>query len=117
MNINLYPWLIGPWKALQSKRGRMPHGLLILGPQGVGKLQLAELFAQSLLCESAGAEGVPCGTCPGCRWIAAGSHPDYRRVEPEALARQPVSVEDAEAPAPSRTAKPSQEIKVDQIDQ
>lgn len=110
----IYPWLIVPWKTLQSKRERMPHALLIHGAQGIGKLQLAETLAQSLLCESAGADGAPCGMCPGCRWLAAGSHPDFRRVEPEALARLPAA-DDPEEPAPARTAKPSQEIKVDQI--
>jgi DNA polymerase-3 subunit delta' len=114
MNNSIYPWLEEPWKALQSKRARMPHALLIHGPQGVGKLLLAEYFAQSVLCESAGADGAPCGVCPGCRWFAAGSHPDFRRVEPEALARQPAA-DDAEEPTPARTAKPSQEIKVDQV--
>lgn len=112
MNNSVYPWLDGSWKALQSKRGRMPHGLLIHGPQGVGKLQLAERLAQRILCEStSGSE--PCGECPGCRWFTAGSHPDFRRVEPEALARVPA--EGTEDPPPSRTAKPSLEIKVDQV--
>lgn len=112
MTNSIYPWLLEPWKALDSGRRRMPHALLVHGPQGLGKLQLAERLAQRVLCESA-AEGEPCGKCPGCRWFEAGSHPDFRRVEPEALARPPA--EDAEAPATSRAAKPSQEIKVDQI--
>jgi len=110
-----YPWQIEPWKALRSKRERMPHALLIHGAQGIGKLQLAERFAQSLLCESANAAGEPCGECAGCRWIAAGSHPDFRWVEPDALARQSASGGDAEEPAPGRATKPSMEIKVDQI--
>ena len=112
MNNNIYPWLDEAWKALQFKLARMPHALLIHGPQGIGKQQLAERLAQRILCEST-AGGEPCGACPGCRWFAAGSHPDFRRVEPEALARAPA--EDTEDPAPTRTAKPSQEIKVDQV--
>ncbi|MEX2239294.1 MAG: DNA polymerase III subunit delta' [Burkholderiales bacterium] len=93
----------------------MPHALLIHGAQGIGKLQLAERFAQSLLCESANAAGEPCGECAGCRWFAAGNHPDFRWVEPDALARQSASGGDAEEPAPGRATKPSMEIKVDQI--
>lgn len=112
MNNKLYPWLDEAWKALQPKLARMPHALLIHGPQGIGKQQLAERLAQRILCEST-AGGEPCGACPGCRWFAAGSHPDFRRVEPEALARAPA--EDTEDAAPTRTAKPSQEIKVDQV--
>jgi len=113
----IYPWQNESWEQLRSKRERMPHALLIHGPQGIGKLQLAERFAQSLLCESADARGAPCGGCAGCRWFGAGSHPDFRRVEPEALARQSAAGDDADEPtaAPARSAKPSIEIKVDQI--
>lgn len=95
----------------------MPHALLVHGPQGIGKLQLAERFAQSLLCETAYGQGEPCGDCAGCRWFSAGSHPDFRRLEPEALARQRVAGNDADEPAavPAKGAKPSLEIKVDQI--
>jgi DNA polymerase-3 subunit delta' len=115
MNNMLYPWQILPWKMLRSKRGRMPHALLIHGPQGIGKLQLAERFTQSLLCESGDTSGEPCGVCSGCRWFAAGSHPDFRRVEPEALARQSAAADESDEPAPARSARPSLEIKVDQV--
>jgi DNA polymerase-3 subunit delta' len=93
----------------------MPHALLIHGAQGIGKLRLAERFAQSLLCEAVDAAGEPCGECAGCRWLGAGSHPDCRWVEPEALARQPASMAEADETAPARAAKPSLEIKVDQV--
>jgi DNA polymerase III subunit delta' len=113
----LYPWQSESWRQLCGKRQRMPHALLIHGTQGIGKLALAEYFAQSQLCENADAQGAPCGECAGCRWFVAGSHPDFRLVEPEALARQAVIPEDpGELPAgPARGAKPSSEIKVDQI--
>jgi DNA polymerase III subunit delta' len=117
MNNISYSWQNDLWEQLSSTRQRMPHALLIHGPQGVGKLALAERFVQSLLCEAAAAGDAPCGKCEGCRWIAAGSHPDFRRVEPEALARQSGAAEDPDEPlaAPARSAKPSNEIKVDQI--
>lgn len=112
----IYPWNESIWASLRSKLQRLPHALLIHGPQGVGKLQLAERFAQSLLCESVDAHRRPCDECAGCHWFHAGSHPDFRRVEPEALARQPVAADDVEpAAAPARSAKPSLEIKVDQV--
>lgn len=99
------------WKRLLQSRERVPHALLLHGPQGVGKLALAELFAQFLLCEKP-QPAMPCGKCDSCRWFAAGHHPDVRFVEPEALARraQP-EVEAAE----KTKGKPSFEIKIDQI--
>lgn len=113
----IYPWQTRPWDVLSSKREHMPHALLLHGPRGIGKLVLAERFAQSILCEPARGREVPCGECASCRWFSAGSHPDFRRVEPEALARLSASGEDADEPAaaPPRGNKPSIEIKVDQI--
>jgi len=112
---SIYPWQNKAWDGLRSKRERMPHALLIHGTQGIGKLRLAERFVQSLLCESLEARGEPCGECAGCRWFGAGSHPDFRWVEPEALARPSAPGGDADEPAAVRATKPSLEIKVDQI--
>jgi DNA polymerase-3 subunit delta' len=78
----LYPWLAGPWRTLgvHIESGRVPQALLIHGAAGLGKLRLAEAFAQKLLC------GRPaewaCGECPGCRLFLAGTHPDFIRVRP-----------------------------------
>jgi DNA polymerase III subunit delta' len=113
----IFPWHKGLWNQLRERQARQPHALLIHGPAGIGKLALAEHYAQSLLCEAADPLRPPCGECDGCRWFIAGSHPDFRRVEPESLARQPEEVEEPEDPAPAagKRAKPSSEIKVDQV--
>jgi DNA polymerase-3 subunit delta' len=110
------------WKALVSKLERLPHALLLHGPQGVGKLALAERFAALLLCERDAKGGRPCGACEGCRWFSAGSHPDVRFVEPEAIARQASEPEEGEGEggeeepaAKGRKRKPSAEIRVDEI--
>ena len=100
------------WQALLGKRDRLPHALLLHGVSGVGKLGLAERFAQALLCESAPAKA-PCGACEGCRWFLAGSHPDMRFVEPEAMARPSAHAEEAEEPK-AKEGKPSQQIKIEQ---
>ena len=113
----LYPWQNRLWDLLRGKLERLPHALLVHGPAGIGKLALAEHFAQHLLCESAGARSGPCGACDGCRWFLAGSHPDYRCIEPESMARRPQAAEaPEEAPTgATKTAKASIEIKIDQI--
>lgn len=108
----MYPWTDDAWQQLLGWRENLPQALLIHGPRGTGKLSLARRFAQLLLCETAGAIE-PCGKCDGCRWFAAGQHPDFRQIEPEILAA-PEDLGD-EAPAPSKTTKPSHEIKVDQV--
>jgi DNA polymerase-3 subunit delta' len=61
---------------------RLPHALLLAGPDGVGKRTLALLLAQLLNCSSPRA-GHSCGSCGSCRKIASGSHPDVRLIEPD----------------------------------
>ncbi len=104
----LYPWQTESWQALHNLRGRLPHAVLLKGAQGIGKLDLALNFAQSLLCDSPTTEGMPCGNCDACHWFEQENHPDFRLVQPDAL-----SADEAEAKSGSK--KPSREISVDQI--
>jgi DNA polymerase III subunit delta' len=114
----MHPWNEPIFEALKRTRERLPHALLVHGPRGVGKLALAERLAQLLLCEHADAAARPCGSCDGCRWYLGGNHPDFRRLEPEAIARMPpepeAEEEGSEAPA-RRTKQPSLFITVDQV--
>ncbi|MGH8703846.1 MAG: DNA polymerase III subunit delta', partial [Burkholderiales bacterium] len=102
------------WEQLAAKVGRLPHALLLHGAAGIGKLELAERFAQLLLCEKRGQGRRPCGACDGCRWFLGGNHPDARYVEPEALARH-APVEEEGDEVRSKAAKPSTEIKIEQV--
>ena len=79
----LPPWLEGAWQRLGSmlEAGRVPHALLLHGPRGIGKDRLAERVAGARLC--AAPNPGPCGACRSCRLLHAGSHPDFRRIEPE----------------------------------
>lgn len=108
----MHPWNSAAWDQLLARRENLPQALLVHGPRGIGKLDLARRFAQLILCETAGSLE-PCGRCDGCRWFLAGQHPDFRQVEPESMAA-PVELPE-DTPAPSKTTKPSQEIKVDQV--
>lgn len=72
-----YPWLSPLWSRLQSMRQKLPHAVLLAGPQGVGKLDLALEWSKSLLCEMPSPEGEACGYCEACHWFDAGTHPDF----------------------------------------
>ena len=116
----MHPWNQPILVSLKGRLERLPHALLLHGPRGVGKLDLAEAMAQLLLCEHAELAMRPCGSCDGCRWYLAGNHPDFRRLEPEAIAKQPPPMEEEEAtgneaPAAKRTKQPSLFITVDQV--
>lgn len=108
----IYPWQKNDWASLQELRKRPPHGLLLKGPQGTGKFELAMQFAQSLLCERPDASGFACGSCPSCHWFSQGSHPDFRLLQPDALSQEGDEGEEAKS---ASGKKPSKQISVDQV--
>lgn len=114
----MFPWNKEIWDSVRGRVARMPHAVLIQGPEGVGKLAFAEQLAARFLCEAPTEDSEACGRCAGCRWVAAGSHPDLRRIEPDALSKSGTSAEETESDAGgrgARRAKPSAEIRVDQV--
>jgi len=95
MSMGLYPWQHQAWKQLQQHRGRWPHAILLHGPEGIGKTAFAEWLAQSLLCETPLEDGQACGQCISCGWFVQYSHPDFRRLRPEALDGNASDADDA----------------------
>ncbi len=59
----------------QADGGRLPHALLLYGPQGAGKLPLALALSRYLLCQNP-ANGEPCEECPSCKMSLGWVHPD-----------------------------------------
>ncbi|MBI3283989.1 MAG: DNA polymerase III subunit delta' [Burkholderiales bacterium] len=126
MSHPLYDWQLDAWRQLQALRQRLPHAILLHGPQGIGKTAFAEHLAQSLLCENPGADGHACGQCASCGWFVQYSHPDYRRVRPELLDEEDGAAAEAEGETAAsntgnagKTGKaskaPSKEIVINQI--
>jgi DNA polymerase-3 subunit delta' len=79
----LPPWLFPYWHKLIAahQQQRLPHALLIGGPQGMGKTQLAVHLAHALLCEQPQPNGASCGQCRACHLLIIGNHPDLTRLE------------------------------------
>ncbi|MGB7347021.1 MAG: DNA polymerase III subunit [Pirellulaceae bacterium] len=72
---------IRDWFSTSIRRGRMTGSFLFVGSAGVGKLTVANLLAQTLLCRNvAESEMQPCGTCAGCVQVLAQTHPDVIRL-------------------------------------
>jgi len=78
----IHPWNLARFRQLTADREHMPHALLLHGPVGVGKRDLAIGLAQWVLCETPSENGA-CGTCDACNWFVQGNHPDFRQVEPQ----------------------------------
>ena len=57
---------------------RISHFYLISGPAGSGKHTLARLLAAAILCQGADR---PCLSCPTCRKVMSGVHPDLITVD------------------------------------
>lgn len=108
----IHPWNLDLFRQLTADPEHMPHAILLHGPAGVGKLDLATELARWSLCQHPGGEGA-CGVCDACNWFDQGNHPDFRRVEPEEAEAE---TEDGEAtPTKKAPRKASRVIKVEAI--
>lgn len=63
--------LIGSMKS----SGRVPHAIVLFGPEGVGKKTIAKYLAAQFLCTDA-KEDSPCMQCKSCRMLMHDNHPD-----------------------------------------
>lgn len=78
------PWQDLQWQRMSSMQAsaRLPHALLLRGPEGVGKVRFARRLVSALLCERRAFQQRPCGDCRSCRLVAADSHPDLHALAP-----------------------------------
>lgn len=84
-----YDWQQTVWSDFCSRHsaGKLPHALLLIGPEGIGLEELAVAMGQYLLCLSP-MKQVACGSCRGCQLTRADTHPDLMLVGPEEKAKQ-----------------------------
>lgn len=81
----MHSWHQELWQQLvrSYRENRLPHALLFSGPAGLGKRQLAEAYAQLVLCKKSQEAAASCGHCHSCQLMSAQSHPDFYLVQPE----------------------------------
>ncbi|MFM7783430.1 MAG: DNA polymerase III subunit delta', partial [Gammaproteobacteria bacterium] len=83
------PWQEAEWSRLLADlgAGTLHHALLLSGPVGIGKRQMADALVAAIVCERRSPGGA-CVRCRGCQLLRAGTHPDVLRVQPEEPGRQ-----------------------------
>ncbi|NJN39662.1 MAG: DNA polymerase III subunit delta' [Gammaproteobacteria bacterium] len=111
---DIFPWLLEPWSRLLARRDALPHALLIHGRPGLGKTHLAVGFAKRLLCEAADSAEPACGSCLPCGWFEQANHPDFRLVQPDALAAEG-NRESADGGDAAESGSRSKQIRIDQV--
>ncbi len=92
------PWQQKQWAQIAAAvaANRLPHALLLTGPDGIGLTEFALQLAGSLLCLGADGDARQCGQCRNCVLMRAGNHPDILRVNPEEPGKQ-IRVEEIRA--------------------
>lgn len=109
MSAALAPWLEVPLaQALALPRA---HAVLLSSLPGLGAFATGQALAQAWLCEAGDGSAPACGRCAACHLFAQRSHPDAHWLLPAAL-RVQLGWQEPEAEG---KAKPSQEIRVDEV--
>lgn len=100
----IYPWQISQWQhtAKLISTNRLPHAMMMLGNNGLGKTDFALALANSVLCQQPTEEHMACGNCKSCQILAAGTHPDLHCIKPT-------------PPVNSKSTNPVLSIKIDEV--
>jgi DNA polymerase-3 subunit delta' len=112
---SLAPWQRDAWRQIAGPAETYPAALLIAGPRGIGKEELSRFVAKGLLCEDPHPSFEPCGRCVACQWCDQGAHPDLKRVESEALARDETAIENNDDRRKRADKKVARQISVAQV--
>jgi len=100
----IYPWQQSQWllinKLLDTKR--LPHAMMMLGNEGLGKAEFTTSLANAVLCQQPGPDHHACGQCRSCQLLKAGTHPDLHLLKPT-------------APPKSKSTNPVLSIRIDDV--
>ena len=117
----LYPWQYSVWPQIRNSAIDKAQAFIFSGRKGIGQLEFSHVLTKSLLCEQPTEAQFACGHCRSCQWFEQGVHPNFYRIEPEALTESDVNatkiLSDSKQPTEDTSAKRklSQQITVDQI--
>jgi len=87
--VTLAPWQQEAWAKLtaRAENGGLPHALLLVGPESIGKRAFAEHMAAYLLCQQG--DAAPCGRCRSCELFALRAQRDPEETRPDGSLAQP----------------------------
>ncbi len=100
----IYPWQKTQWQQINQllKSEHLPHAMILLGNQGLGKADFATSLANAVLCQQPTDDFQACGLCKSCQLLAANSHPDLYYIKPA-------------APPNSKSKNPIKSIRIENI--
>lgn len=107
-----FEWHTALWNGRFGK-GALPQSILFTAMRGTGESGFAERVAASRLCAQPLPDGDACSVCDDCRWFAARTHPDFRRLDPEFA--QEAEVTGAEEDPAADKKKARTQISVDEV--